>query len=173
MSIELLSELNAFRAAENKSPFKDWRKARHFPMLEAYRFERDLAKGLGPEDLQPLLPALIEDAKAVGIEFPFEMTEDELAGQVGRESADIARDEAFLVAKAEEEKVEKTGEVPYKLMPVLKSTVDNPLKVVHTFLDEHPNLKRKDAVSLLVEMGVNFYTARTQYQRWFTKRKEG
>ena len=159
MSIELLNELNAFRAGDDKPPFKDWRKARHMPMLEEYCINDEIAS-VGEADLGD----------------DFEMPEEELAAQVGRESADIARDEALVahvetVTPVKGGVVINTSAVAYKLMPIKDSTVENPFKVVHSFLDANPTLKRKDAVARLVEMGVNYYTARTQYQRWFTKRK--
>lgn len=189
MSQDLLNELNAFRAIDGKDAFKDWRKARHMPMLEAYRADAGAVK-----------------AKQID----FEMSADERANQVGRESADIARDEEMLKdlpgvvlpietktvvkgvtkamkpgiypVKVVEQKVE--GNVLTTVAEVItspsykemtrhaKSQVEKPFNFIHSFLDENPTMKRKDAVAALVEKGVNFYTARTQYQRWFTNKKE-
>lgn len=54
-----------------------------------------------------------------------------------------------------------------------KSTVIKPVDFVHVFLDNATNLSRKEAIIALVDAGVNYSTARTQYQRWFTKNKKG
>lgn len=51
------------------------------------------------------------------------------------------------------------------------STIVKPVDFVHAFLDAAPDLGRKQAIIALVEAGINYATARTQYQRWFTKRK--
>ena len=61
----------------------------------------------------------------------------------------------------------------YKLMyNVSKSAVESPVKFIHAFLDSHPDLKRKQAIFELVSKhGINFSTARTQYQRWYSERK--
>lgn len=60
----------------------------------------------------------------------------------------------------------------YKQMTRLaKSEVEKPLSVIHSFLDENPTLTRKQAVAALVAKGINFYTARTQYQKWYTNKK--
>lgn len=196
MSNELLSELNAFRAIDGKEPFKDWRKARHLPMLEAYRADA----GAG---------------KAVKIDAEFEASPDELAAQVGRESADIARDEALVAEivkpkrerKPKVEKVEKvatTEGASLATSPVAaaawsgdfagnkavqeaareaakaksykeaarydKSLIEKPVGFVHQFLSDNPGLTRKEAVIALTEgYGVNYSTARTQYQKWFAK----
>lgn len=181
MSQELLAELNAFRANEGKDAFKDWRKARHMPMLEAYR----------NIDKNTMYPDSVRDN--------FEASADELAAQVGRESADIARDEKLVEemftkplpskAKPEDVKVildkpkkggDKKAKAPTSNAPSYKemtrhekSQVEKPFNLIHSFLDENPNLTRKEAVAALVEKGVNFYTARTQYQRWFKKNKRG
>jgi len=52
-----------------------------------------------------------------------------------------------------------------------KSTLKKPVQVVHDFLDLNPDLGRKESIVRLVAMGVNYSTARTQYQRWFEKKK--
>jgi hypothetical protein len=51
-----------------------------------------------------------------------------------------------------------------------KSTIEKPVDFVHSYLDANPEMTRKQAVSALVAQGVNYSTARTQYQRWFSKR---
>ena len=62
----------------------------------------------------------------------------------------------------------------YKQLPhYVPSTIDSPVAFVHGFLNAHPDMKRKDAVaSLIKDHGVNFSTARTQYQRWFKNQQE-
>lgn len=46
------------------------------------------------------------------------------------------------------------------------STVVQPVAFVRNWLDEHPDLPRKDAVAQLIELGVNRATVRTQYHKW-------
>ncbi len=52
-----------------------------------------------------------------------------------------------------------------------KSTVDGAVSVCWNIYAEHPELRRKDAIAAAVEAGVAFYTARTQYQKWFKAKK--
>lgn len=82
---------------------------------------------------------------------------------------------AEAAAKAIKPKKEKGPKDPtpaYKRMVhYVKSTIENPVQFVHSFLDSNPDMKRKAAVATLVEQGINFSTARTQYQRWFTAHK--
>jgi hypothetical protein len=47
---------------------------------------------------------------------------------------------------------------------VQKSEVKSPVKVVHDFVAANPNMARKDQMKALQDMGVAFYTARTQIQ---------
>lgn len=55
-----------------------------------------------------------------------------------------------------------------------RSSVLSPVAMVHSYLDklvaEGVEPKRKDALYALSQMGVNRFTARTQYQRWSAKR---
>ena len=52
------------------------------------------------------------------------------------------------------------------------SVPDSPVAFVHGFLNANPNMTRKQAVSALVTVHqVNYSTARTQYQKWFTAHK--
>lgn len=51
-----------------------------------------------------------------------------------------------------------------------KSVVAKPVNAVHTFLNANSNLGRKEAIAALVNQGVNYFTARTQYQTWFKGR---
>lgn len=125
MNNELLNELNTFRATEGKTPFADWRKARHMPMLEAYRAEAQVEKDVA-EDVE-----VVNDEDAAKIPSYKELARTSLA----------------------------------------VSTVAKPVELVRTFLSANPQLDRKAAVAALVGMGVNFSTARTQYQKWYTANK--
>jgi hypothetical protein len=63
----------------------------------------------------------------------------------------------------------KTGGSSYKALKNASkptSTVLKPVEFVFKFLNANPNLARKDALAALVDAGVNFSTAHTQYQRW-------
>lgn len=68
---------------------------------------------------------------------------------------------------------EKPKKIPsYKMMyGTSKSAIDTPVKFIHDFLNAHPDLKRKAAIYELTSRGINFSTARTQYQRWYSERK--
>jgi hypothetical protein len=52
-----------------------------------------------------------------------------------------------------------------------KSEVKGAVQVCHDFYNANPDLRRKDAVAGAVALGVAFYTARTQYQKWFKARR--
>ena len=55
-----------------------------------------------------------------------------------------------------------------------KSQILKPVEVVHNFLNANgANLSRKQALFALAELGVNYATARTQYQRWFAANRSG
>lgn len=137
----LLGELNAFRAAEGKAPFADWRKARHMPMLEAYR--------------------VAEQAEELPEDAPDALLIDPATGEMQRESE---VEEITPVEKPEAYKV-------LARMSGSKSTIEKPVDFTHSFLTAHPDLTRKEAVAALVKQGVNYSTARTQYQKWFSARK--
>lgn len=55
--------------------------------------------------------------------------------------------------------------------PEQKSTVARPVEFCKKFLDKNPELPRKEAIAKLHARGVNFATARTQYQRWFKEHR--
>jgi hypothetical protein len=86
-------------------------------------------------------------------------------------------EQAALVAKTAEinATVEEKAKLPaYKVLARMSgstSTVAKPVEIVHSFCDQNAHLSRKEAVAALVEMGINYSTARTQYQKWFTARK--
>lgn len=52
-----------------------------------------------------------------------------------------------------------------------KSTVDGAVQVVWDLCAAMPDARRKDVIAAAVEKGVAFYTARTQYQKWFKAQK--
>lgn len=54
---------------------------------------------------------------------------------------------------------------------VNKSTVDGAVAKSHEIFNANPEARRKDAIQLAVDAGIAFYTARTQYQKWFKGRK--
>lgn len=139
-----LALLNDFRVAEGKTPFADWRKARHQPMLEAYMAAAHAEQGMDEEGDEP-------DALMI----------DPVTGETVRES-----------------EIEEVAPVAEKL-PAYKvlarqsgatSAIEKPVEFVHSFLNANPDMKRKAAVAALVEAGVNYSTARTQYQKWFSKK---
>lgn len=147
-----LDLLNNFRKNEGKAPFADWRKARHQPMLDAYMAGRD----------------------------EFEMTEDELAQQTERgstvdeqvdETPAPAADEAADEAEAPVAETPKLPSYKEMMKDTATSTVVKPVAFVHAFCDAHPDLTRKQATAELMALGINFSTARTQYQKWYTANK--
>lgn len=52
-----------------------------------------------------------------------------------------------------------------------KSTVDGAVALCHELFNSIPDARRKDAIQAAVDKGVAFYTARTQYQKWFKGQK--
>ena len=174
-NVELLAELNAFRTAEGKAAFADWRPARHAPMLETYRaakpadnFEATTeeleAQAMRPENSWPVVEVTSSSA-----------TLDEVVEKLVEENKKanekiVARVED-KPAKVVKEKAPK-GKSYKEAARYDKSAIESPVKFVHSFLDANPDLSRKDAVIALTEQhGVNYSTARTQYQKWFTARK--
>lgn len=69
-------------------------------------------------------------------------------------------------AEGEEQMVEVPNMV--KGTRLEQSTVTKPVQVVHDYVRDavahNPNVKRKDLMKVLIDMGVAFYTARTQIQ---------
>lgn len=182
-AIELLAELNDYRAQAGLKAFADWRKARHMPMLEEYRrllaevaddesFEMP-AEELAAQDGRPVH----EDLEVVVIDSftAFAEHANEVAS-TGGNIAKIAHSDDFAGHKALQEKArELAKEKSYKQVAHYdKSLVDKPVAFVHAFLDNNPGMTRKEAVIALTEgYGINYSTARTQYQRWFTEQKKG
>src|SRR5262249_49699245 len=53
-----------------------------------------------------------------------------------------------------------------------KSTVEGAVAFCHALFSGLPeNTRRKDAIQIAVDKGVAFYTARTQYQKWYDARR--
>lgn len=52
-----------------------------------------------------------------------------------------------------------------------KSTVDGAVAMCHSIYNANPDLRRKDAIQKAVDAGIAFYTARTQFQKWFKAKK--
>lgn len=52
-----------------------------------------------------------------------------------------------------------------------KSTIDGAVNASWEYFDSLPEQRRKDAIAGAVEIGITYYTARTQYQKWFKARK--
>lgn len=149
-----LELLNAFRVADGKTEFKDWRKARHEQMLADYMAAAEAE-----------CPPTTEDAKVVVLDSLTKV-------------AEFANEQLDGKAKAIDDEIADAGKpakLPsYKQMAhISTSSVDKPVGFVHQFLSQHPDLTRKQAVAALVEYGVAYATARTQYQRWFSKKNKG
>lgn len=170
-----LQALNDFRAAEGKAPFADWRNARHQPMLDAYLEARNAARDEANAKREAEIAAkqakldkgkTIEKGEVVKAkaEKP-EVSQEEIKDVIN--SNDFGNKEVAEAFKGKKQPsykhlMAKSGKT---------SLVDKPVGFVHQFLANHPELSRKEAVAALVEYGVNYATARTQYQRWFSGRK--
>ncbi|QIG73277.1 hypothetical protein EVC02_056 [Rhizobium phage RHph_N17] len=138
----------------------------------------------------------ISDASEVLGKDDFEATPDELAAQAFRPSneEDVSVSKPVteelvqvidsMTAIAEQVLADKVAEIlttekaPAKLKSYKqvanydKSSKEKPVAFIHEFLSANPKLSRKEAViALTSEHGINYSTARTQYQRWFTANK--
>lgn len=137
-----LEVLNTYRKACGLDPIAAWRQARHQPMLDQY---------------EAAAQAQIEKERAERAE-----QSDPLRDAIN--SHDFAD-------KAIEDAVKGTKIPPYKTFARYgSSAVDKPCGFVHQFLNDHPTLTRKQAMHVLAQYGVNYSTARTQYQKWFAAR---
>lgn len=135
--------------------------------------EADAAEVEAAHNAPVPMPEAISDARA-------DAEEDAIAGEViaeaeALETADADEAEQAVAADADDAKdvAAKPSRGPtYKeIANYNRSAILKPLEFIHKFLDDNPHLTRKQAVSELVGKGINYSTARTQYQRWFTKRK--
>lgn len=52
--------------------------------------------------------------------------------------------------------------------PVKQSTIQKPCSVVWDIAIKMDGARRKDVIQACVDAGVSYYTARTQYQQWYT-----
>ncbi|QIG67669.1 hypothetical protein EVB51_052 [Rhizobium phage RHph_Y17] len=140
----------------------------------------------------------ISDASEVlGKADDFEATSEELAAQEGRPSvesdlievtkekldemrATVEQVKTLVKATTEEAAPAPVAEsvAPEKMKSYKqvanynKSSKESPVAYIHAFLSANPTLSRKAAViALTSEHGINYSTARTQYQRWFSANK--
>lgn len=165
-STELLAELNGFRIAEGKAPYKDWRSTRHASMLAEYRKKaqsEDFESSAEEIAAQKARPSVIEKETDVTIETLESTTSVSKAPKQPKASV------------GKEKTVAKDRGPTYKEVANYdRSAVMKPVEFVHAFLNQHGHeLTRKEAVVQLVSKGINYATARTQYQRWFTNNKKG
>lgn len=176
MAKQLLDELNAFRVAEGKDAFKDWRKVRHMPMLEKYRANAEFempAEELAAQDGRPVyeeLEVVVIDSLTKFAEVRAELSTTENEISKAAHSHDFAGNTELQERARELAKTKSYKQVArYD-----RSAVDKPVNFVWQFLSDNPGMTRKEAVIALTEgYGVNYSTARTQYQRWFAAQKEG
>ncbi|AGC35730.1 hypothetical protein ACP46_gp45 [Rhizobium phage RHEph06] len=138
----------------------------------------------------------ISDASEVlGKADDFEATSEELAAQEGRPSvesdlievtkekldemrATVEQVKTLVKATTEEAAPVAAPAAPEKMKSYKqvanynKSSKESPVAYIHAFLSANPTLSRKAAViALTSEHGINYSTARTQYQRWFSANK--
>ncbi len=91
------------------------------------------------------------------------------------EDALLAEQEAKANEAATTEIVNATTKLPsYKSIPHrAHSLIESPVAFVHGFLNANPGLTRKAAVIALTQVhGINYSTARTQFQVWFKAQKD-
>ncbi len=143
-----LARMNAYRVASGMSVQKDFRPARHQQFLD---------------DIVAPWEVMIADEAA------------EKTAALAKEKGDDAPDpNAHTKAALVKIKDDKAKPLSYKHLArkaPAKSAVGGPVQFVHDFLTFNPELSRKEAIAALVDNGVNFSTARTQYQKWFTAKK--
>lgn len=99
---------------------------------------------------------------------------------VAKLEADLARSKKRLSKKAApakkapakkkaQSKAKKTG--TYATLAAQHtgaSTVEHPVQAMWNLCDKMQTARRKDVIAAAVEMGVSYYTARTQYQLWLS-----
>lgn len=89
-----------------------------------------------------------------------------------RKAMNTIIDDVTKVANLLDQVAEDAGvKAPVSTEPT-RSKVAAPVEFVKKYLDQHPDMSRKDAINALAKKGVNFATARTQYQRWHKARAE-
>lgn len=158
-----LALLNNYRAEEGLSAYKDWRPARHQSQLDAYNEKVEQAQA----DAEYAARKQAADEEKARREAE-EAALIEAASKPARKAKVAVQTELQTAA---EEKAKGTS---YKQMPRHdKSLIEKPVGFVHQFLSDNPGLTRKAAILALVDgYGVNYSTARTQYQRWFQARNK-
>ena len=140
-----LERLNNYRQAQGLDPITAWRPARHQHLLDSI-----------------VVPWEIDQAAAEASSIKEVDIPDPLKDAINsHDFADKAIEDAVRAAKIP----------PYKTFARYDaSAVDKPCAFVHQFLSDHPTLTRKQAMHALMQYGVNYSTARTQYQKWFANR---
>lgn len=187
---ELLAELNAFRVAEGKTPFADYRPGRHAQMLRDYRAAAIDVNIADTEQTSPISQGEGENTSDVSPD----------AGDAG--NGEVEAIVASLVAShnAAAEKIANVGALlsgnmapgngeldgegqhvadkaksvklpSYKEMANYSpSSIEKPVAFIHQWLANFgADMTRKQAVAALMAFGINYSTARTQYQRWYSK----
>lgn len=167
MTASNLELLNAFRAADGLDPYKDWRKARHQSQLDAYMAAQTAETPVDAHDPDGDDLDTVADTLTGGDDTTEQVNGKDTNFVEAMKSNDFANKEVGDAAAAEKRPTYK------EMANYEKSTIDKPVGFIHQFLTEHPTLTRKQAVGALMDYGVNYSTARTQYQRWFSKRKQG
>jgi len=158
---EKLALLNEFRASLGMSTFAaPWRPARHQPMLDGF-----LAKAREQLDASNAAFAVQQDA-----EIERDLADEPSPSKIAADMTDVE-----IANEDEANGVEPTKLPGYKVLAResagTKSKIEKPVDFVHAFLDANPDMKRKEAVAALIAKGVNYSTARTQYQRWFSNKR--
>ncbi len=103
-----------------------------------------------------------------------QMNEGEALEQYERELDEAQNPESVevpekLVSKTKKKPAAKSKRAPAKkVAPTVASvsTIESPVRRVWEIADSMPDAKRKDVVDACVAQGINFFTARTQYQKW-------
>lgn len=159
-----LEALNLYRAACGLDPIAAWRPARHQSMLDAYdaAAQEQIEKGAADDTLAGDQEEFAEIVDLVSEVKALPLDPDPLKEAI--HSHDFASSAISDAAKA-------VKIPPYKTFArYAPSCVDSPCAFVHQFLTDHPDLTRKQAMHVLMQYGINYSTARTQYQKWFANR---
>ena len=94
-------------------------------------------------------------------------TNNEGVGEDAAEPDLEAEWEKMAAEKAAANPPAKSGKKPR----LNKSNIESPCLFVWNMADSMPGAARKDVVAACVEAGVALYTAKTQYQQWYTAKK--
>lgn len=185
-----LRAINSFRNIEGLEPLAKWHK-RAEPVLEQYEHDYSTASENLIADLEEFVSDDETKGRIIGDETNWIIgdeiiTEDvdrvpaiKLVSDDGHEISEeefVAKQEA-TAAEEEARKLMTATTLPaYKVVANAHghghSKIENPVAFVHGFLDANPGLTRKQAVVTLVQVhGVNYSTARTQFQKWFVKNR--